>query len=151
MEPLSWTTTEFEEKNRHADWVWTAGLIFGLSAAIAFFYQNLFFGIFLCIAGACIIIFALRTPEEITITLDEKTLFINDTVITTDRISHFWIDETKKPDKLLLSVRGSFVPILVLLIENIETQKIREAFSKVCPEKQIHESLGVKIFERLGF
>lgn len=151
MQPLSWTTVEFEQKERHPDWIWTVGLVFGIAAVIAFFYQNIFFGILLCVSGACVIMFALRNPQQITVTLQEKALIINDLVIDTKKITAFWIDETQKPDKLLLSVQGSFVPMLVILLENVSAQTVREAFTKVCPEKEMRESFSTKIFERFGF
>ena len=152
MEPLiTWTTVEFEEKDRHPDWIWTAGLVFGLAAAIAFFYNNLFFGIFLCVAGGCVILFALRKPKQLTITLTKKALSINETEIDVSQIKGFWIDESQKPDKLLLSVQGSFVPIVAILLESVTTDAVRTAFETVTKETEMHESIGVKIFERLGF
>jgi len=40
---ISWSTLEFEEKDRHPDWLWYAGLLFGIAATISFFYGNIFF------------------------------------------------------------------------------------------------------------
>jgi hypothetical protein len=152
MQPLSWTTLEFEEKDRHPDWIWYTGLIFAVAATLAFFYSNIFFGIFLVIAGASMIMFALRTPKQLILTIDEKVFTINDESIEYARIREFWIDETGKQDKLLLLVKGSFMPVLVFGIEGITAESIRTALgAKGCTEKFIKESLGVKIAERLGF
>lgn len=152
MQPLiSWKTVEFEKKDRHPDWIWTAGLIFGVAAVLSFFYGNIFFGIFLCVAGVAVIYFALQEPQEITIELTEKSLFINERAIDTKKITGFWIDESQKTDKLLLAVKGSITPMMSLLIENVESQKVRDAFSTVCPETEMHQSLGNQLFDKLGF
>ena len=67
------------------------------------------------------------------------------------KIRQFWIDETEKPDKLLLLVKGSFVPVIVLRLEGVVAQEVRTEMKKHAPEQEIRESVGVKIFERLGF
>lgn len=151
MGNISWQTYEFENKKRHRDWVWYAGLIFAISAVIAFFYHNLFFGIFLIIAGISIIMYSLRRPKLLEITLDDDTIMINSNRIKYDNIKQFWIDETEKPDKLLLLVKSSFVPILVIPLAEVQAQAVRSKLLLHLPEVLIRESTGAKIADRLGF
>ena len=151
MEGLSWTTLEFEEKDRHPDWLWYAGLIFGIAATVSFFYGNIFFGIFLIIAGASVIMFAMRKPTQITISFHEKELVIDSEHIVYERIKQFWIDETEKPDKLLLLVKGSFIPMLSLPLGGVTAEAVRTEMTKHAPEVLMRESTGTKIAERLGF
>ena len=151
MEELSWSALEFEEKDRHPDWVWYAGLIFGIAAILSFFYKNIFFGIFLVIAGVAVIIFAQRKPKRLTVTLGEKDIKIDDEFIAYARVRQFWIDETGKPDKLLLLVKGGFVPIVALPLEGVTADAVRTKMTKHAPEQLLRESVGIKIAERLGF
>jgi len=151
MNPLSWTVQEFEEKERHPDWLWYAGLIFAIGATLCFFYGNIFFGIFLIIAGTSVIIFAQRKPGILAITLGEKELSVNDEQIAWDRVKQFWIDETAKPDKLLLLVKGSVVPQMSLPLAGVTREAVRTELLKHAPEVLMRESTGIKIAERLGF
>jgi hypothetical protein len=151
MNPLSWSALEFEEKERHPDWLWYAGLIFAIGATICFFYGNIFFGIFLIIAGASVVIFAQRKPGLLTITLGEKELSVNDEHIAWERVRQFWIDESGKPDKLLLLVKGTVVPMMSLPLEGVTAMAVRTELAKHAPEVAMRESTGVKIAERLGF
>lgn len=151
MQPLSWTALEFEQKERHPDWLWYAGLIFGISATLSFFYGNIFFGIFLCIAGTAVIIFAQRAPQSIVVTLDESEIKVNDERIVWERVRQFWIDETGKPDKLLLLVKGSFVPMMALPLGGVTADSVRTEMLKHAPEVAMRESTGTKIADRLGF
>ena len=151
MEGLSWTVLEFEEKDRHPDWLWYAGLIFGIAATVSFFYGNIFFGIFLIIAGASVIMFAMRKPTRIAISFHEKELIIDSEHIVYERIKQFWIDETEKPDKLLLLVKGSFIPMLALPLGGVTAETVRTEMTKHAPEVLMRESTGTKIAERLGF
>ena len=149
---ISWTVNEFEKKDRHPDWIWYAGLLFGLAAAIAFFYANIFFGIFLCIAGVVVIISARQEPKLLSIELGEKALTINGDALPYEKVVQFWLDETDKPDKLLLRVRGSFMPLLSLPLEGVSAEAVRDALAaKEIKEELIHESTSVKLFDRIGF
>lgn len=151
MEGLSWTTLEFEEKDRHPDWLWYAALIFGIAATLSFFYGNIFFGIFLVIAGISVIMFAMRKPSMVTVTFHEKELQIDNDRIVYERIKQFWIDESGKPDKLLLLVKGSFVPMLSVPLAGVTAETVRTEILKHAPQVEMRESLGTKIAERLGF
>lgn len=151
MDNISWQTYEFENKERHPDWVWYAGLVFGISAVIAFFYHNLFFGIFLIIAGISIIMYSLRQPRLLEIILDDDGIKINDGRINYGNIKQFWIDESEKPDKLLLLVKSSFVPMLVIPVAGVKTPAVRAKLLLHLPEILMRESTGTKIADRLGF
>lgn len=151
MNPLSWTTLEFEEKDRHPDWVWYAGLVFVIGAVVSFFYGNIFFGIFLVIAGASVVMFAMRKPQMMTVTFEEKVLVVDRERIEYERIKQFWIDESGKPDKLLLLVKGSFIPMLSVPLAGVTAEAVRAEMKEYAPEVLMHESLGTRIADRLGF
>jgi hypothetical protein len=152
MQPVTWTTLEFEKKDRHPDWLWYAGLVAVIASVLSFFFSNFFFGIFCLIAGATVIIYALRDPKMLVITLEPENIRINEEIIPHAKIKQFWLDETTKPDKLLLHTIGSFVPLLSLHLEGISAETVRETLkAQGLPEVQMRESTSVKIFDRLGF
>ncbi len=142
---------EFEKKDRHPDWLWTVGLISVLGAVLCFFYGNIFFGIFLIIAGAVVILYAIRDPKELTITIDESGIKINELSLDYKAVTAFWLDESGKEDKLLLLVKGSFVPQLSLPIVGVRSEDIRELLSKYSKEEEMRESRSIALFDRLGF
>lgn len=94
-----------------------------------FFYHNIFFGIFLIIAGAVTIIYALKHPKELTVTIEEKGVNINDSFIEYKNITSFWLDENGKETKLLLLVKN-FIPTLALPLVGVSSSQVREALIK---------------------
>ena len=142
---------EFEKKDRHGDWVWTIGLVSVLCAVVAFFYGNIFFGIFLIIAGAVTIIYALKHPKELFITIGEKGISINESLIEYKNVKKFWLDETGKEAKLLLLVNTSFVPTLSLPLVGVSVSQVREALAPHAKEEELRESRSVALFDRIGF
>ena len=151
METLSWSTLEFEEKDRHPDWIWTAGLLFVISSVISFFYGNIFFGIFLLVAGAMTVISSSHKPKILSVVISEAGVSINGEIVDHKRIKNFWIDEKGKVDKLLMAVSGSFVPVIALPLNGVRTEDLRAIMLKYNSEEELVESLGIKIFERIGF
>jgi hypothetical protein len=151
MQPIHWTTLEFEPQVRHRDWNWYAGLVALIAAVLAFFYGDIFFGIFIIVAGITVLIYAQRPPKTLSITIDDKGVTINDELIPYSSIRQFWLDETDKQDKLLLLVKGTFVPMIGLTLEAVTAEAVREAMKPNAPEVEMRESRTIKIFERLGF
>ncbi len=151
MKPLSWTTLEFEKKDRHPDWVWTVGLVSVLAAVVSFFYGNIFFGIFLVIAGAVTIIYALKHPKELSIIINETGVSINESLIDYKSITSFWLDETGKEAKLLLLVKTSFIPTLSIPLVGVSASQVRDALTPHVPEEEMRESRSVALFDRIGF
>lgn len=148
---IAWETKEYEEKNRHPDWHWYAGLVAVLAAVVAFFFKNIFFGIFLLIAGAVVIIYAKRKPDHWKVSVTTEGIVINDALLPFADIKQFWLDESGKQDKLLVLVRSNFVPLLAIPLEGVTTASVREALTGKAPEVAMRESTSVRIFDRLGF
>lgn len=151
MRPLSWTTLEFEKKDRHPDWLWSVGLIAGLSAVVAFFYGNIFFGIFLIVSGVVMIVYARKHPQELTITIESDGVRINETLLLYKDIKAFWLDETGKEAKLLLLVKTSFIPTLALPLVGVSTSQVRDTIGDKITEEELRESRSIALFDRLGF
>jgi hypothetical protein len=151
MTPVSWTALEFEPQERHRDWNWYAGLVALIAAVLAFFYGDIFFGIFIIIAGVTVVIYAQRAPKHLAISISDAGVSINEEITPYPSIRQFWLDETDKQDKLLLLVQGSFVPLVSLPLQGVTADSVREALKAHIPEVEMHESRTIKIFERLGF
>jgi hypothetical protein len=150
MNPITWKTTDFIEKDRHPDWIWYAGLVAFAIAVTSFLLHNLFFGIFVLVAGGTVILMSFHKPTEVVITIEEKGIRINAEFFAFSTIKQFWLDESEKPDKLLILV-GGIAPLRVLSLEGVSSDTVRNTLSGLVPELLLKESFGVKILERLGF
>ncbi len=151
MENLSWTTLEYEEKNRGRDWVWYVGLITAIAATLAFFYNNIFFGILLVIFGIFIIFLSIRKPRSIEVLITKESISIGERVIKIEDITKFWVDESEKHSKLLLLTKNGMIPVLVVLIENVKNESVKEMLSPLIKESFLREPTSDKIFQKLGF
>lgn len=142
---------EFEHREKKPDWLWSVGLIGVLASGISFFYGNIFFGIFIIVASVVTIIYALKHPKELTITISSLGIQINNSLIPYKDITSFWLDETGKEDKLLLLTKTSFVPILSFPLSGIKAETVRNALTGNVEEKELRESRSIALFDKLGF
>lgn len=149
---LTWKTLEFDKKERHPDWIWTAGFVALIVSVISFFYGNIFFGIFAIIAGTTVIFFALKDPKEISVTIGKESVSFDDHLVAYEKIKKFWIDEKGEKDKLLLAVKSGFLPILTIPLSGVSAEQVRTALkAHSVEESEIPSSRSSEIFDRLGF
>lgn len=151
MPEITWTTLEFEERKKHRDWVWYAGLVTIVVAALAFYYGNIFFGIFTILAGFFVIFYSNRAPRELVVTLGEKGIVINEYTTPFSDIQQFWLDESGKQDKLLVLTKSMVLPLMVIPVEGVSAEDIRIFLKEYIKEEFLRESTGNKIFDYLGF
>ncbi len=151
MQNISWKTLEFEKRERSGDWVWAVGLIAILAAVISFFYNNIFFGIFLIVSGAVVIIYALKHPKELLVEINEKGVSINGDLLEYKDIKAFWLDESGKDAKLLLLTKNSFVPTVSIPLFGVSAAQIRESLAPNAKEEELRESRSVALFDKIGF
>lgn len=151
MSEITWTTLEFEEKKKSRDWVWYAGLVTLLVSAFAFYYGNIFFGIFSILAGGVVILYSRRPPRELTAALTEKGVIVNEHLTPFSEIQQFWLDESGKQDKLLVLTKSMVLPLMVIPVEGVSAEDIRSFLKEYTKEEFLRESTGNAIFDYLGF
>jgi len=152
MENISWQILEYKKNEKTNDWYW-AVIIIALSVVVISFIENDgLFAVFVIIATAMLIMFSLREPKLITVTLDSRGFVVDKDMYPFASIESFWIDisDTNEP-KILLKSKKTFVPLIVIPIQEYHHLDIRNLLLLSLPEVEHHEPLSQKIFEKLGF
>ncbi len=152
MPPLEWKTLEYSEKNRGSDWFWAVGIILISVAVSSVILDNLLFAVFIVIAGIALILQVIRKPDEITVRIDERGVDIDGTLYLYQALEAFWIEHLGDNDfQLLLRSKKLLVPYIVVHIEGVSVQELRDYISHYIEEEEMHEPLSQKIMDRLGF
>lgn len=148
---MEWSAPEYSHKERSMDWLWTIGLVALAGAVVAIWFHNFIFAIFILISGACLIMFTLRTPEEITFTVNNEGVSIS-------REKHLWKDmkgfHIKKGEpynKLLLLTSKRFLPLYTIPVPIELSPELRESLLKIIPDVPLEESHSVLFMEKIGF
>ncbi len=66
-------------------------------------------------------------------------------------LESFWIPHDEFPAKIILKSHKMFMPYIVMYIDEVDPEEVRQVLLKYIAETEHHEHLLKKILERLGF
>ncbi len=148
---LTWIAKEYEHRERSIDWFWAVGVVAIALAVISIIFHNLLFAVFIIIATVTLLLYALRHPRDMRHELNERGIMIDSTLFPYKTLDSFWIVDHTLPNKLLVKSQKIFMPYLVLHIENIRSEEVRDFLLQYIEEEELHESVAQKLMESLGF
>jgi len=157
MDKLEWSALEYEEKERSTDWFWALGIIVVTSSIASMIYGNYFFAALLLLSGLLLGFFAIKKPDIITYTLNEKGLKIGNRIYPYEDIISFWVqidrsrESNLKPTLFVKSARA-FMPVISIPIEHDLAEDIHSIMLlKNVGEEEMKEHPSHHIMDSLGF
>lgn len=148
---LIWTAKEYAHSERSADWFWMIGIIAIAIAVTATIFNNLLFGIFILLAAATLMLYAIRHPHDVRYELSERGVMVNRTLFPFHTLDVFWIHEHTLPGKLHIRSRKQFMPYISIPLEGVRTDEVREFLLIFLREEEIQEPVVERFLEVLGF
>jgi hypothetical protein len=149
--PIEWSAPEYSHKERNPDWFWAIGLSTIVACILALWFRNYLFAIFLLISGACLILFTLRHPEEVSFSIKTEGITIGKDIYAWKTIKGFSIKRNPSQDKLLILTSKKFLPTYTIPIPGNLTEEIYNSLLKVTPNIELEESRSMLFMEKLGF
>ena len=136
---ITWETLEYEYKKRGVDWYWAVATIALVLVVISIVMKNYFFAVLVVVATFSIYMFAVRHPMRIRVSIERDGVRIGNEFHPFGTLRAFWIESKNGREKLLLESSKTFSPLLVVTIEGVPGEIIREALAERIPETEIHE------------
>ncbi len=149
--PIEWEALEHHHEEKSSDWFWAVSIVAIAIAVTAIFLHNLLFGILVLVGTFSIILNSLRHPKIHKMKIDVRGVTIDTFHYPYKSLDSFWINEKEDPPVLLLKSQRFFMPLVVLRLEGVDTNEIREYLQEFLYEDEMHEPLLQKIAERFGF
>jgi len=149
---MEWDTLEHAYQEKSKDW-YAAVTIVGLALIVlAFFLGNILMAFLILIGGATFLLLAARQPQTVHVNITHTGIRIGQTLYPYNTLDAFALEEHPFGNKILLESTKSFMHLVVVPIaQNIQLTELHRVLAEHLPEKEISESLGHIIFERLGF
>jgi len=148
----TWQSLEYEYKEKKVDWYWALGIIVVSGSVAAFIFGNHLFGIFILLAGACIVLYTRKPPDMVLYTVNEKGVRIGHYFYPYQSIKAFWIGEHEHHNELIIHVDRAILPhINILIPANVDVAGLREFLLKYMKEEELHEPGLHRLLDRLGF
>lgn len=149
--PISWKAPEFEHHEKEVMWSWVSIMFAVVLLTAAIVARNFLFAIFIVIAEVLILIWAHREPREVTFSITEKEIVIDDrerhALKTLDHFGFVDIGEEEKYIELGLAF-NKFRPMMRILVSR-ELQKPIEQKLRLFGRRVEMEPTFVDTIERL--
>jgi len=148
---IYWSGYEHQHEERSSDWFWALGVIATSAAVTSILFGNVLFAILIVIAAFTLGILATKEPEIVEFLITDKGLYVGDSFYAYADIRAFWIEEGKEENTLLVDTLKTFAPHLVIPINEVSPEHVREMLSAFAVEEELTEPISHKLLELLGF
>lgn len=148
---LTWQTLEYEEKERSSDWFWLVGLVAVLGIIVSVVTLNFLFAVVILISAFSVMMYAVRKPEIITITIGRRGVMVKKQFYPYRNISAFAIRDDEFPHHLILHINRLFLPHITVDLKDMSPDLVRTYLEEFLPEEPYEEHLLDLMANRLGF
>ena len=149
---LRWEAPEFEYKEKSHDWYWILGIIAVIGALIAVLLKDSLFAVFIVIGAFVMAIFASKHPDLLRIELNRRGMIIGGTYYPYKSLETFWVeDEIEGKERLFVTPNGTLSLQIVVPIQNIDPELVRDFLLDYVEEEEQGESLAERLMEYLHF
>lgn len=148
---ISWQAPSHIYVEKGQDWYWAVGLITLALAAVAFILGEVITGIFVIVAATALVIHASREPHELSCEINDRGIMVDKIFYPFVDLESFWIPHDIVPPRLLVKSRKTFMPLIVIYLDGIDPEDVREIMLRYIAETEHREPVLKHALERLGF
>ncbi len=148
---ISWNAPAHFYVEKRQDWYWAVGIITLAITAVCIIFGQIITGIFVIVAAVALVLHASRPPHRISCEINDRGLFIDDVLYPFLTLESFWIPHDAMPPKMILKSHKIFMPFIVVFIEEVDPEKVREIMLKYIAETEHREPFLKHLLEGLGF
>lgn len=146
-----WNAPEHFYVEKTPDWYWGVGIVTLAISAVCIILGNIITGIFVLLAATTLVLHASKPPRIIYHEINDRGLIIDNRLFEFLNLESFWIPHDHIPPRIILKSRKIMMPYIIVFIDEIDPEAVREVLLKYIAETEHHETFLHKIFERLGF
>lgn len=148
---ISWNAPTHFYKEKNSDWYWSVGIITLAIAAVCFIFSQIITGIFVIMAAVALVLHASKPPRVVKHEINDRGVAIDDVLYPFVSLDSFWVPHDEKVPKLLIKSRKTFMPLIVIIIDEVDPEKVREIMLKYIAETEHHQQVLHHVLESLGF
>lgn len=148
---ISWEAPEHIHKTKSADWYWAFGIIALALTAVCFIFGQIISGIFVLLAATALAIHVSQPTKIIHYEINDRGIMANNVLYPFLTIDSFSIPHDHYPPKILIRSHKHLMPLMVIYINDVDPEKVREILLTYIAEKEQHEPFLNHFLERFGF
>ena len=148
---ISWNAPTHVYREKTSDWFWSVGIITLALAVVCFIFGQVLMGIFVIVAAVALVLHASKPPKIVYHEINDRGIIVEDVLYPFLSLDSFWIAHDSQPGKILIKSHKTFMPLIVILIDEVDPEEIREVLLKYIAETEHHQQFLHHVLEGLGF
>ena len=149
---IGWQSHEHHFDKKPIDWYWKLGIVALGSAILAFYFDNMLFGIFIIIASFTIGYLSYKDTRIVPIQITTKGILFGNKLYPFKDFRSFWIDDDHTHgSRILLHPLSAYAPFTTIHIneEQVALGEIQEILSQFLEEEFLEETIIHKWLDKL--
>ena len=150
---LEWSALEHEHIHKSSDWFWALGIIAIAGAITSIIFSNILFAIVILIGAFVVGMHASKKPNMVHFRITNRGIIIDKVMHPYSSLESFWVEDEHEDmiPKLLVKSNKLLSPHIIIPIEHISPDDVRNYLLEYLDEEEDSESLAQKIMEFFGF
>lgn len=148
---ISWQGPTHLHFKKKPDWYWIVGIITLALTVVAFLFGQIITGIFVIVASTALVLHSSTPPKYVRYEINDRGILANNVLYSFLDLESFCIPHDIVPPRLLIKSRKLFMPLIVIYIEEVDPESIREIMLKYIAETEHREPLLKHVLEAFGF
>ena len=148
---ISWNAPAHFYVEKKQDWYWVVGIITLAVAAVCILFGQIIPGIFVVVAAVALVLHSSHPPKNIHCEINDRGIIVDNILYPFLSLESFWIPHDEVPHKLLLKSRKLLMPLIVIYVDEVDPEEVREILLKYIAETEHHEPFLKHLMEGFGF
>ena len=150
---LEWKAFEHEHIHKTSDWFWALGIIAIAGAITSIIFSNILFAIVILIGAFVVGMHASKKPNMVHFRITNRGIIIDKVMHPYSSLESFWVEDDNEHEqpKLLVKSKKLLATHIVIPIEHIAPDDVRDYLLEYLDEEEDSEPLAQKIVEFFGF
>lgn len=152
--PIIWETHEYLYQEKTTDWYWGVGVLGITLAILAIIFGNALLAVLIIVGGITLCLFGAQRPKHVRFEVNHSGLMIDRTLYPYKTLQSFWVEDNRHHgihSKVFFQSRRMVTPIIVILLEDVEPEHLRDFLLDHLPESEHTDSFSQKLLEYFGF
>ena len=148
---IAWNAPSHIHREKTNDWFWSVGIITLALATVCFIFTQWIPGILVIVGVMALVLHASQPPRIVYHEVNDRGIVIDDRLYPFVTLESFWIPHDSPYPKIIIKSRKLLMPFIVVLIDEVDQEEIREVLLKYIAETEHHELFLRHLLEWLGF
>ena len=148
---ISWNAPSHVYTHKTSDWYWSVGIITLAIAAVCFIFSQVMTGIFVIVAAVALVLHASKPAKTVRYEINDRGIVADEILYPFLTLESFSIPHDRSIPKLLVKSRKMFMPLIVIMIEEVDPESVREVMLKYIAETDHRQPFLHHVLEGLGF